>query len=722
MNIPDYLLKEFTMIYNGRIYLFYKGYEERYGNTVRPALVRYTRTTRQGQYSNQGNIRCTIFLDGYKPESTYIRGNSQNLNLKPYSITLLKPFHSSDEKFAGCNIETCKFNPQIESDWGYLFAESYMLHKNCDPLAYGLLAIALDKFTWGNNTIQGALESFDNSDLVNVAFDMINYISWSLSPSKIEKIKELNVLFGKECQASFHPSIQELSNRFKVDLEKCNLYSNVDAIFEETKNLGTIESPSGILCIENWLKDENAVISTQELQTYFPFFNTEKRTHIIKRFFLDVKNGRYEPNDNLLEIFDSPYYEYYSLLRYIFEAWPLEKDVSTEFLFDCLRTYKLTNEKSFQVSGGILDWALQKSIRLQRPLDLKFDDWLCYCEGGVVLNEDFKGFADFECQYELDDFAFEDDFLSENIKELQKNRVRRLSHDVEQDVIDKVTGEPVVDPNTGKPKTKTITILEDKWEILPSSSEREELEKELINVKEFLANEERKYRKNHKVISNCLQEIEELQLYISEHDAKKKQNKKFIDFFVNWNKMPDDLTEDDVYTKEMIDGEILRVNIERYLLDKYQTTSPYVSERNVDPIIKPFMYPISMRAIDNISAQLGADPGVDEPVVKERIKNRLSELFGDTLESEYDPGVLQTAQTDVQYRFDGRSNNCFVKSEKTYRGRRKIYCAPTLADFPNLLTGRKCATCGGDMCFKTSIQKDPQWKGFDLIHILEIFV
>lgn len=722
MRLLDYSLKEISMNYNGKIYLFYEDYEQRYANTVRPALVRYTRTTRQDAYNNRGNIICTVFLDGYKSESTYLQGNSQNLSIKPYSITLLRPFHSLDEKLAEFNIEASKFNPQLESDWRYLFAESYMLHKNFDPLAYGLLAIALDKFTWENNTIKGALESFNNRDLVNIAFDMINYISWSLSPSKIEKIKDLNHIFGKECLTSFNPSIKELSNRFEVDLEKHNFYSSLDAIFEKIKNIETVENTSGILCIDNWLKDENAVISPIELQTYFPFFNTEKRTLIIKRFFLDVKNGRYEPNENLLDIFDSPNYEYYSRLRYIFEAWPLKKEVSTEFLFDCLRTYKLTNEKSFQVSDGILDWALQKSIQLQRPLDLKFHEWLCYCEGGVVLNKDFRGFADFECQYELDDFAFETDSLSENIKKLQEKRVSRLSHDEEQVIVDKDTGKPIIDQKTGKHKTETITIWEDKWEILPSSSERDELENELIYTKKILAEEESKYTKNHEVISNCLHEIEVLELYISDRDEKRKENKKIIDFFVNWDKRPDDLEEDGVYTKEMIDVEIIRENIEQYLLEKYHTTSPYLSERNVDPVVRMFMYPINMRATENISARLGVDPGVEESVVKERVKNRLSELFGDRLESEFDPMRLSIAQTDVQFRSDGRSDNCFVKSEKTYRGRHKIYCAPTLADLPNLLTGRKYATCGGDreMCFNTGIKKDPNWKGFGLIHILEI--
>ena len=111
---------------------------------------------------------------------------------------------------------------------------------------------------------------------------------------------------------------------------------------------------------------------------------------------------------------------------------------------------------------------------------------------------------------------------------------------------------------------------------------------------------------------------------------------------------------------------------------------------------------------------------MDEAVVKERVKNRLIELFGETLECDYEQALYERAQTDSQYGRSEKSPECFVKKIKHYYREREIYCAPELADEPNLLTGRKCAYCQGDMCFLTSIKKEPEWKELSLIHILEI--
>ena len=707
------------MIKNRKIYFRYEGYAEHYGNTIRPALVRYAKTTRQEQYQYSADVKCTIFIDG-KHTTEFLPGNP-NFHNKPYSVSLLKPFHSSDERMANYNIEVNKFDPTSETDWRCIFLESYNQHKIGDPLAYALLAIAFDNFNWNNDTITNVIDSFGNNDLVNIMFEMINCFSWSLCPSKIQKIKELNAIYGKECTAIYPADIIELAHMFNVDIESRNLYSMVDKIFK-LENI-SYENSSGFafLRLRNWLDDENAVISIQDIQYCFPYLSVEHRNLVIKRFFLDVKTGLFNSDENLYNLFDNPQYcEYYSRLRYIFETWPRERDVSTDFLFDCLRTYKKTNENSFQVSDGILDWAMQKSIELQRPIDLKFNDWLCYCEGGVVIDKQFKGFANFECQYELDDFAFEEDSLLQNINQIRDNHAQRLSHQIQQVVTDKNTGNPIIDEITGEPKTKTITVWEDKWEVAPLSSERAKLETELEDTREALNAERTKYRNDHDIIRYYLEDIENLERLIAEHDELKERNKKQIDLFVNWDNRPDDSIDEYVFVPEMIDGSLLRTNIEHYLIDKYGTLSPYISVRKVDFIVMKFMYPVRMRATESNSARLGVSPGVEEPVIRERVKNRLCELFGDTLESDYNQKVLQTAQTDVQYRFDGEHDTCFIKSEKTYRGRNKIYCAPALSDYTNLLTGRKCAICGADMCFLTGIKKEPNWKNFRLIHILEI--
>ena len=101
------------MIKNRKIYFRYEGYAEHYGNTIRPALVRYAKTTRQEQYRFSADVKCTIFVDG-KHTTEYLQGNP-NFHNKPYSVSLLKPFQSSDKQLANYNIEVNKFDPTSET-------------------------------------------------------------------------------------------------------------------------------------------------------------------------------------------------------------------------------------------------------------------------------------------------------------------------------------------------------------------------------------------------------------------------------------------------------------------------------------------------------------------------------------------------------------------------------------------------------------------------------
>ena len=80
---------------------------------------------------------------------------------------------------------------------------------------------------------------------------------------------------------------------------------------------------------------------------------------------------------------------------------------------------------------------------LHRPVDLYFYDWLCYCQGGVILNPQFRGFANFKINYELDEFAFDEDSLDSNIKSLRDNHSDQQYH---------VEHNPVIDEKTGLPK------------------------------------------------------------------------------------------------------------------------------------------------------------------------------------------------------------------------------------------------------------------------------
>lgn len=645
-----------------KIFFNYEGYESRFGNARRPAIVRHsTKFVSDSRYGKEIDL-VTLYVDGKTFEIPL--GEDSEPYLKPYSLVLFEPNHSNQKDVANYDMVARPFNPEFKDDWNCLFYDTSQFHQMGDRLAYAAIAIALDRYSFKTSVILDAL-NFLLEPARGQIIDLIKYVSYGLSKEKITQINELNRSLGRPSDSFFPVVLEDAARQYGLTYNGLNVHSLVDRLFEKSEEK-TIKEPKGFALFIQWLKDKSTIITLQDLDTYFAFLGEDKRSLAIKRYFYDVKKGVFKYDGQSLKAFSSQNYQYYSSQRYIYERWPGNRNVSTDFFLDCLKTYEKTNQQHFQVSDGILDWAIQKSIEVNRPIEMNFHDWLCYCQGGILLNKSFRGFANFEIQYELDDFAFEDESLKKNIHSLVWQHCTRLSHEEEVPRIDPITGLQVFDKKTQKPLTIKKTVYDNRW------------------------------RPNN------------------------EGAKRVVNLFVNWEKKPAEEKESDVFTPEMVDYSIVRNRVEQYLTDKYGTVTPYISERHSDDIVKMFSYEIGMKVNLDNEVTLGDNPGVDESVVKQRIRERMIELFGETLECEYNPEKYRAALKDSLFRLTGKSKQCFERREKMYRWERRIYCAPEITDLPNLLTGRKCADCQRDMCFVTCIKKDPDWKEYTLIHILEI--
>lgn len=652
------------MIKDNNIYFDYEGYESQFGQAHRPALVRHAEKLIRADYYHEGEIIdiVTLYVDGRKIENNLDKQNTRFLD--PYAVVLIEPNHSNQKDLSAYNLVARPFNAGSQEDWYFLFFDTSEFHRMGDRLAYAIIAIALDKYYLDLPVITAALNMLHEPAKSQI-IDLIKSSSYGLSPSKISQINTLIRTFGRSADVFFPKVLEEAAKQYSINYDSLNVHCLVDALFEKA-NEQDIERPLGFSHFMQWLKDDSSSLSLQELDSCFPFLGEKERSIAIRRYFWDVKKGLLQYDIQSLKAFSSQNYQYYSTLRYIFEGWPGNRNVSTEFLLDCLKTYEQTNQERFQVSDGILDWAIQKSIEVNRPIEMNFHDWLCYCQGGILINKEFRGFASFEIQYELDDYAFEDESVKSSIHSIVRQNCERLYHLEEILQTDQITGQPLIDPETSLPLTREIRVYDNRWRL------------------------------------------------------RKQGDKRLINLFVNWDKRPETEKEDDVFTPEMVDYSIVRNNVERYLMDTYGTISPYVSERQPDGIVKMFAYETGMRVRLDDDVLLGENPGVDEAVVKQRIRERMIELFGENLECEYNPTNYQKALVDSLFRKTCDSKQCFEKRPKMYRWERRIYCAPELSELPNLLTGRKCANCQGDLCFVTCINKEPDWKELTLIHILEI--
>lgn len=739
------------MIRNNKIYFKYEGYEDRFGQAQRPAVVRYRKVYQNNQYGEESSsFTCSLYIDG-RVESNEISGN-YIINDSSCSLVIVSPFHSDDKELADYNLEARSFRANAKNDWFCLFHDTSEFQRMGDKIAYANLAIALRKYQISIPIILDALNSF-NEDVKTRIIGLINNIGFSLSLNKIQQISELNSLLGNPTQLFFPNILEQAANQYGIEYENLCVHSLVDKLFEAFKD-HSIDNPCEFIHFIQWLNDGSMSISLNELENCFAFLGEANRSLAIKRYFFDVKKGALTYDSHSLQAFSSQNYQYYSSLRYVFEKWPGNRNVSTEFLLDCLNTYQQTNQESFQISEGILDWSIQKSIELNRPIEMKFYDWLCYCQGGVILNNGFQGFANFEIQYELDEMMFEEDSLTETINTILNRHCSQASHTVLKLGYDDVSGEYDHYPNSKRPRFCEDRIRENLWRgrdkyDLSFIRQFVDLSKSIIIISPEMMDDSSFYDGSHKlteikkgVLSQYCEQFshEETRLVIDETLGVIKRDpstgtpimRSIIVPENRWRlKNRDDINvlsiREDIdesqytyFTLELIQESLTLEKLEEFLIHNYNTLTPYISDRESVELVRMFAIPVKMKANLNDSSHLGVSPGVDELEVKRRVRARLIELLGESLECDYNQALYQEAQTDSQYRRDANSSNCFETKIKRYYREREIYCAPSLSDFPNLLTGRKCAICQGDMCFVTSIKKDPQWEELSLIHILEI--
>ena len=753
------------MIKDNKFYLNYEGYENRFGQVRRPAVVRYSkRVSFNNRYGyNDTTILCTVFIDG-KSDTTEIYRNGR-IGSDACSLVMVAPFRSDDNVLKNYNLEARKFNANSVDDWCCLFHDTSEFQRMGDKMAYANLAIALGKFQINTEVVLNALYSF-NEEVRSRIIGLINYVAYGLSVSKIQQITEINGAVGSTVQLFFPSPLEEAAQQYDLKYNDLCVHKLVDKLFVVAKE-SELDNPTGFNRFIQWLNNDSIIISVQELDAFFPYLSEEKRSLAIKRYFYDVKRNILSYDSETLKVFSSQNYQYYSSIRYVFEKWPDNRNVSTEFLLDCLHSYRITNQQQFQVSNGILDWAIQKAIELNRPVEMKFYDWLCYCQGGVVLNKEFQGFADFYIQYKLNEMMFEDDSLSENIKTILQKHCVRVSHLVYKLSFDNKTGEYAHYPKSKKPKYDEERIWENLWRarghedftFLRKFVDLTQcviiLTPDMLDDDSYTVEGHSIDDVKHRVLSRyCDQishqveivEIDEtlglikrdpstgepiIRLATIKEDRWMLRNNEDIDNIflqrILVNEDPEEYGcieeyEYTYFTPELIKESLTFEKLEQFFLDNYETLTPYISDRNDAELIRMFAEPIKMKASMIPSSHLGISPGVDvnETVIKERVKNRLIELFGETLECDYNQEIYERAQTVSQYGRMEDSHECFVKRIKHYYRDKEIYCAPELSDESNLLTGRKYAECQGEMCFVTSINKEPDWKQLSLIHILEI--
>lgn len=659
-----------TRVRNNTYYFSYPEYSRLFGQNHRPAIIRHSIKVVRSRYQEEEDhfyLVHRIYIDGKVIEVSESISPEQQDCPSP-GIVIVAPYRA-EHQYYGRTEETDMvakpFNPTAVDDWFNLLWDTKELERLQVPMSFAQLAFALWRYDINVQIISSALNKI-SGEAKERLLNCIEYVAWSLSQEKIVQLKGMLQRFGRNPQIWFPQDLTVAGRAIDVDSIKLSVHEYADKVIEKAEeNKGQkAEKKGGLLELTSWLQDETASLSIDAIDRYNPYVGEDTRNLILKRYFHDVKRGTARYDASLPRIFTSRNYLYYPVFRYIYESYPERRRVEAEFLIDCLQTYEATNQQHFQISDGVLDWAVRKSIEKNSPLELNFYQWLSVCEGGIIKDPDFKGFAEFEIKYELNEFMFEEkESLSSCIRELINRYCTQKWHQEEHPDLDVTSGLPIFDPKTNKPKMHLVTVMDPIWRF-------------------------------------------------------KTQDKEIVDLFIDWDCK--EQLEPNTFREEMIRLEMVEEKVRDYFNRHFGGIEIWLSQRKEEHVVKSFAMRVGMRARMYGDTEIGKDFGINLTEVKERIRNRLKELLGVSLECEYDPRILNQAQAESLYNPYGRHDTLFVtKQQKYHYGAR--YCAAELADHANLLTGKKCAICQkNEMCFWTSIKREPEWKDYKLLHILNI--
>ena len=665
--------------------ILYPEYEKRFGTSSRPAYVRVVDNDNDEGYRPRYNYsgQWTCYLDGVRVQGDF---SVDDISNKPKTgIFILRPqnrFSPIKNKDGGydliSNLSGSALDEGSSEDWFILFWDYFQLSNLGVQKADALIAIALNTNLIKVEPISQAVKQLSSQNQETI-LQLIQNVSWSLSQAKITYVSKLLESFGKTTKIIFPTDLVEASKSMGFEHpERFNVFELVDAVTRRWES-PNYENPSTLTPFLSFISciSGDGDVPHKYFELFFPYLDEEYRPKAIRRYFYEIKKGKVKYSPSTQRIFLSQNFYYYSEYRYIFEKWPAERNVATEFLFDCLTTYENTKQENFQVYNGILNWIVKESVSRQSLIDLNFRDWLLKCDGGVLLNPKFMGFANFLITYEFDEMSFEDEPLESSIRTLiQKSSTQRY-HIEKETRVDPKTGKEIIDEH-GKPIIFENVIYEDIWDV-----------------------------KEERIGTN------------------KKSWKPVVDLFVNWD-IEDDFEQKQgvsSFSKKMIDKSIVREKVLEYSKNQFESETPTLSYRKTNIIVSLFGSPITMAAMMYDDTTLGTygDIMKAEEVI-ENVKHKLEEIFGESLKCEYDPAKLSEACRISLYNNQGNTTKkCFeTRSLLVYPYKYPKYCSPKLSEEEIYLTGKKCAGCDREICFQTCIQKEPHWQDFKLVHLLEI--
>lgn len=555
-----------------------------------------------------------------------------------------------------------------------------------------------------------ALLRYDSGTLSLIVSELA-HIAKCLSLKKQHQFKKILDKYGRfyriYCPDMISQAFSLLKSQLQIKFEDHDLFAIIDAILfdekdEKTRHYRKIEQDSNneLLHFLYWVTHPESSFGNYDiLCRLFSYMSPEIQIDIIKRYFHDVRQGRYEFSTEILTQFKDNKYAILSRYRHCISALVNQVDLAVPLLCDCLLTIFNTNGANFQSFNGILDLSIYNADVVNPAVSLDLRKFLPVCDGGAVCNRNFKGFIDYDLLYKID------------YKKLEN---QQLLYELMTHILDS-SAKRIYRCNT----SGNEVILPDETMILCKKHHCENL----VNKGEW-------------------------QISLKDSDVDVDILNLFLKKAINSEE------HDRIISMDQISGDLLRQNFTS-LLKKCENDSLYIIPQSFfKDSVKKFLIPEKIRIVprqdislfepyrtlnlsqDKISflktneVNSLLEKSLREIQCKEIVDNRYFEI-------NYDENALTNLLDDYYYQGklikpqdDNDTNKWIYKSQKiflisAYSSKYPMVCAPKKSEVCDKAIMLPYFWCSGKKCFVNALDKqilreESDWSNYTLFHLSEI--
>ena len=330
-------------------------------------------------------------------------------------------------------------------DWVCIFNSFILRSKNKeDKYSFMELLWALDKFSWNKKTLTSVFAKY-SSQTISFLITSLQKYGRFLSYNKQQNLKEFCEMYNWKYKI-YHPdvikqayecipeNINTFTHQKKIDYRDLNIFSIVDAVFEQNDIVNLDEhivSSNSLLKIHSWFHSEFPLNDYNIILSIYPFLSEKFRLLLIKRYFHDLRNKNILLDISFLEKLKENKYEEISRCRYSIES-PTEPIILTvPLLIDTLLTLERTKGQSFQTFDGVLDFAMTHCDITHPAIDFKLERFIPSCNGGAVYNAGlFKGFIDYALILKINEENITESHLQNSLIYIMDKYAERLKYPV----------------------------------------------------------------------------------------------------------------------------------------------------------------------------------------------------------------------------------------------------------------------------------------------------